>query len=117
MPWPPPSPLPDDPVVAGWWRRAEQARDAEDARVAAERAAVDVLRLRRKVQNVNEMVDFALSASEARRHVARTFGPEAAADISLRPAVRRQRRGAGYSRSRDFGPIEYRGGGKILSVR
>jgi hypothetical protein len=108
--------LPDDPIVASWWQRADQARDANDARAASERAAVDRQRLRRKVQNIQETVQYALTASEARRHVARTWGPAAAADISLRPAVRRQRHGAGNSRSRDLGPIEHRGGGRILAI-
>jgi hypothetical protein len=119
MAWPPPSPLPDDPVVAKWWQRAEQARDADAARAASERAAADILRLRRKVQNVQESVQYALTASEARRHVARNFGPEAAADISLRPAVRRHRQGIPYE-SRSAGPEEvehFTRTGRILSVR
>jgi hypothetical protein len=104
--------LPDDPIVAGWWQRAEQVRDAGDARAASERAAVDVLRLRRKVQNIQESVQYALTASEARRHVARTIGPAAAADISLRPAVRHR-----HVDARLAGEISYHRGGPILSIR
>jgi hypothetical protein len=109
------SQLPDDPIVASWWQQAEQARDVAAARAASDRAAADVQRLRRKVQNIKETLQYALTASEARRHVARTFGPDAAADISLRPAVRRR------LESRSARPdveIEYsRHNGPILGVR
>jgi hypothetical protein len=57
--------LPDDPVVAGWWRASEEkARREAVLADARRRARVD--RLRRRVDEVNRQLDAVAAAAEMR---------------------------------------------------
>jgi HK97 family phage prohead protease len=65
MVWPPPSPLPDDEIVASWWRDAD-ARAAEEAAADAHQAE-RIERLRARCREIDLRLAGALSADRQRR--------------------------------------------------
>jgi hypothetical protein len=136
------STLPDDPIVAGWWREQERRARwdvvADELRAVREaKARVRRLRqLRRRVERVNEMICLAENASKARRNLrsqgvpfddwARTGwgerGRRSAPTSSAGSRSARSRDGVlrepGHGTdARHAGPIEHGPVGRVLGVR
>lgn len=113
MAWPPPSQLPDDPIVAAWWRK-DAARVDLDAALADEAAALaDVRaaerseRLRRRVRELEVRIA-AHQAGDRWRRMQRS---------SERWSAGSRRGGEDESWSYRGLPVEHAPGGRVLRVR
>jgi phage head maturation protease len=60
------SQLPDDPIIAGWWRASEQRAREEEAAADARRA-VRIARLRARCREIDRKLAAVSSAAEVRR--------------------------------------------------